>query len=360
MIELEKKLAAIHGRKYCILTGSGTCAIYLALKSKNYTNKIIALPNNACINVVLAVLFSGNKPLFLDVEDETFGINIELIKQYRIDAIIAVHAYGNICNIEHIAKYAYDNDIFLIEDAALAQGAKLNNRVIGSFGDISVLSFGSGKNIDIGHGGALLTDNEDVYSLAVNENCKLNYFNSENEKVIENISKAHTKLYNIDYGKNLLAHKESFYNLCINGRQYFLYKFSDEYLDKLDFALTSLEKLLLTRQQNALYLKNIFKDFKAIKIFEPKFGSTFWRFNIFIKTNRDILFSYLLSKKYKVSSWNHSLDKLFDGCAQTKTPISDYIDQSIINIWVNEDISKTYLEDISSDIISFIKNIENE
>ena len=106
-----------------------------------------------------------------------------------------------------------------------------------------------------------------------------------------------------------------------------------------------------------MYLEVIFKNsnLNCIKILKPKYDSSFWRFNIFIEDYRDELFTYLLSKKYKVSSWYHSVDLLFEERILLETPVSDWIGKNIINIWVNEDIEKDYLDNISNDIINFLK-----
>ena len=71
--------------------------------------------------------------------------------------MIAVHGYGSTCDIQSIINICRDKHIPLIEDLAVAQGATVDLRPVGSFGDLSVVSFGSGKIIDVGHGGAVFT-----------------------------------------------------------------------------------------------------------------------------------------------------------------------------------------------------------
>lgn len=355
MNQLEIRLSNLHNRKYCKLTGNGTTAIYLALLSQNYKNKKIAIPNNVCMNVILPIYFSENQPFFIDIEKDTLGLDITKLQGKEIDSVIAVHGYGNICNIKTIQEYCQEKGVFLIEDVAVAQGLNFEDKLLGSFGDVSILSFGSGKNIDIEHGGAILTDDEEIFQSIKEYLATLPDFSIEKEKALDDISKQHTKLYNIDYGKSLNKHHQEFKRLCLDNKDNFLFKFDNSFFDKLNSSLDNLDKFISIRQKNAEYLKNRFENVQGIKVLEPKYDSSYWRFNIFVENYRDELFKYLLSKKYKVSSWYHSIDLLFEKRMGLDTTISDWVSENIINIWVNEEIDQNYLDDISEDIIRFLK-----
>lgn len=354
MNKIEQTLAKQYNRKYCLLVGNATTAIYLSLLSKGLINKTIAIPNNVCMNVVLPIYFSNNIPLFVDIEKKTFGLDISKLQDKKIDCIIAVHAYGNVCDIERIENFAKKNNIFLIEDVAVAQGMFFRDKPLGSFGDVSVLSFGSGKNIDIEHGGAVLTDNDTIYNEIKKYSHNLDTYSIDKEATMDTISKQHTKLYNIDYGKSLPIYAHEFKNTCLVNQNSFLFKFDTAIVEKLENSLDRLSSFLTIREKNSQYLNNKFKNIDGIIIIEPKYGSSFWRFNIFIENYRDELFRYLLDKKYKVSTWYHSIDLLFENRIDINTPISDWIGKNIINIWVNEEIDQNYLDDISNDIINFL------
>lgn len=324
MNQLEKRLANLHNRKYCKLAGNGTTALYLALLSQAYTNKKIAISNNVCMNVVLPIYFSENIPVFIDIEKDTLGLDIIKLQSEEIDALMAVHEYGNIRNIKTIEKYCNEKNIFLIEDVAVAQGLSFENKLLGSFGNVSILSFGSGKNIDIEHGGAILTDDEKIFQSIKELLATLPDFAIEIEKELDSISKQHTKLYNIDYGKSLNEHHREFKSICLQNKDNFLFKFDSSFSDKLNHGLDNLENLISLRKRNAEYLRNRLKNIQGIAILEPKNGSSYWRFNIFVEGYRDELFTYLLSKKYKVSSWYHSVDLLFEKRLDSSTPVSDW------------------------------------
>lgn len=355
MTKLEKRLADTYDRKYCKLVGNGTTAIFLALETQEFREKKIAIPNNVCMNVVLPIYFSNNIPVFLDIEIETLGISLDKIKNNDIDAVIAVHAYGNICNIREIEEYCQKSNIFLIEDAALAQGIKYDNRIIGSFGDVSIMSFGSGKVIDIGHGGAILTDDQNIYNKVCLCIANLKEIQFEDMNEIEKISNEYKRLYNLDFGKTINKYCNEFQALCLSKKVNFLHKFDEKYLKILKTKLDKIDSLISIRQNNYNFFYKKFLGYNYIKVIEAKNGSAHWRFNIFINKYRNELFKYLLDKGYNVSSWYQSVDLLFEDRVFINTPISDWVNDTIINIWVNEDINQEYKDNIANDIISFIE-----
>ncbi len=146
-----------------MLVGSGTAALIAILKILVKRDRgTVAIPVNVCSNVVTAIYAAGKMPIYLDIEEETCGMEpdeLERLEQ-KPDAVIAVHSYGIPCKIEIIQKICNEHGIYLIEDAAVAQGAMVGERAVGSFGIISVLSFGPGKIVSVGGNGAALTDDD--------------------------------------------------------------------------------------------------------------------------------------------------------------------------------------------------------
>lgn len=160
---IESNLAALSGRQYSELTGTGTAAIYLALKAARLPKgSFIVLPNILCISPVLAVYWAGHRPVFVDVDQVNINIDLlhleKLLNTYKIAGVLAVHLFGVSKEINHIEGLCKKHNVFLIEDCAQSFGARIGDRPIGSFGDASIISFGQGKVMDIGHGGAVNTD----------------------------------------------------------------------------------------------------------------------------------------------------------------------------------------------------------
>jgi dTDP-4-amino-4,6-dideoxygalactose transaminase len=338
-MNLENRLSKIHGIPYVSLTGNGTTAIHLILKALGIENQKVAIPNNVCMNVPIAIYLSGNEPLYLDIEMETLGIDPRELEKYidEVAVVIAVHNYGNLCKIEEISEIC--KDVFLIEDFAIAQG--LEN--VGSWGDASIVSFGSGKVIDVGNGGAVFSRDRNL----IEEISKIELSNSFKEEELELFSKTHTKLYNIDFGKSLGEHRNYFQSFLKNGAKNFLYKFDKNLIPKISEELLKLDSKVQNRISNAKYIFEKLEN-SGIVLQNPEMVSTFWRYNIFLE-NRDDVFQRILKKRYKISSWYHSVDILFQK-RNREFLNSDKVSDTILNIWTNEDIDKSYIDNITKEI----------
>jgi len=155
--EFEKKFSLYTKIKHCIAVSNGTTALQLALHTLgiNENNEVI-VPNLTFASPVNAVIHSGAKPVFVDVKENTYCIDEDLIQKKitkKTKAIIVVHLYGHPANISKIKKIANKNKIFLIEDCAEALGSFYKNKHVGNFGDISTFSFFGNKMITTGEGG---------------------------------------------------------------------------------------------------------------------------------------------------------------------------------------------------------------
>ena len=124
----------------------------------------VIVPSNTYIATALAVTYVGAMPVFVEPDIKTFNIDptkIELAITDKTKAIIAVHLYGQACDMDSIMKIARKYNLYVVEDCAQAHGAKYNDKVIGSFGNVAGFSFYPGKNLGaLGDAGAVVTNNE--------------------------------------------------------------------------------------------------------------------------------------------------------------------------------------------------------
>jgi len=164
----EKEFAKFVGAKYAIATDSGTSALHIALISHGIgkDDEIITTPFTF-ISSVNSIVYTGAKPVFADIEEDTFNINPNLIEEKITDktkAIMPVHLYGNPCDIDKINKIAKKYNLVVVEDACQAHGASINNKEVGSF-NTTCFSFHPTKNMTTGKGG-MITTNEDIAKIA--------------------------------------------------------------------------------------------------------------------------------------------------------------------------------------------------
>jgi perosamine synthetase len=162
----EQRLS-VPGLGECIPARSARAAIVTALGAIGLAQGArVGVPLYCCSVVLKAIEAAGCKPRFLDVEASTFCLSAADLKEKRsqIDAVIAVHMYGNVCDIPDLQEVA--PGLPVIEDCALSLGSKLGDRLTGSLGDIGVFSFRSGKYLSVGEGGAIFSNNQSLHSNA--------------------------------------------------------------------------------------------------------------------------------------------------------------------------------------------------
>lgn len=163
--QLEEKFADVCGTQFAIATSSGTTALHVALLAHEIGpgDEVITTPFTFMASVN-AILYVGATPVFVDVEEDTFNINPQLIEAAitpQTKAILLVHLYGYPCNMEAITKIANKHNLEIIEDACQAVGAKFQGKMVGSFGT-GCFSMYATKNIMAGEGGMITTSDENI------------------------------------------------------------------------------------------------------------------------------------------------------------------------------------------------------
>ena len=163
---LEADLSAYVGVKHSVALNSGTDALHLALRALDIgagdeviTTAFTFVATTEAIGIV------GAKPVFVDINSDTFNIDAEKIENAitpKTKAIIPVHLYGQPCNMKVIMEIAKKHDLFVIEDCCQAIGAKIDGKMVGSFGDVGCFSFFPTKNLGAMGDGGLLTTNSQV------------------------------------------------------------------------------------------------------------------------------------------------------------------------------------------------------
>ena len=161
----EKEFAAYNGVSHAIGVGSGTESLHIALRALDVGpgDEVITTAHTA-VATATAIDLSGAKPVFVDIDPDYFTIDPHLIETAispKTKAIIAVHIYGQPCDMEAILDIAERHGLKIIEDCAQAHGAYYKRQRVGSIGDIGCFSFYPTKNLGaIGDGGALITNDD--------------------------------------------------------------------------------------------------------------------------------------------------------------------------------------------------------
>lgn len=160
--ELEKALCEFLGVKYVSLFSNGTLALVTALQALRISGEVITTPYSF-VATTHSLWWNGIKPIFVDVEPDTYNIDPEKIEAAitpRTTAIMPVHVYGNPCDVERIQEIADAYNLKVIYDAAHAFGVMKNDKSILNYGDLSTLSFHATKVYSTIEGGAIVCHNE--------------------------------------------------------------------------------------------------------------------------------------------------------------------------------------------------------
>ena len=167
--EFENQLSIYTGSKNVMTCANGTDALTIALMTWNIgKGDAVFVPSFTYVGTAEAPAIIGATPFFVDVDENTFNICPQSLKQAIFDAkslglnpaaVIPVDLFGRPADIDAVNEIARDNDIYVLVDAAQSFGAKLDNRFVGSMGDITTTSFFPAKPLGCyGDGGAIFTN----------------------------------------------------------------------------------------------------------------------------------------------------------------------------------------------------------
>jgi dTDP-4-amino-4,6-dideoxygalactose transaminase len=184
--DFEKKFATFCNTNHCIGVGNGLDALILAINAYDFPKgSEIIVPSNTYIATIIAIVKNGFKPILVEPDIETYNIDSKKIEEKinsKTVAILVVHLYGKVCDMNEIGKISKNFNLKIIEDCAQAHGAKYDNKTAGSFG-IGCFSFYPTKNLGaLGDGGAV-TCNDHSFEKKIkslrNYGSSIKYFNDD-------------------------------------------------------------------------------------------------------------------------------------------------------------------------------------
>jgi perosamine synthetase len=168
--QFEKDFANYVGVKHAVAVSSGTAALEILLRLYGIERKEVIVPTNTFVATPTAVLFSGGKPVFADIKENTLCIDPKDLERKvtpKTAGVILVHLAGLVCpEIKEIRSFCQDNHLFLLEDAAHAHGAMIDGQMAGSLCDGGAFSFYPTKVMTTGQGGMITTNDSDIAAKA--------------------------------------------------------------------------------------------------------------------------------------------------------------------------------------------------
>lgn len=234
--DFENAFKEFIGTKYCVGCGNGTDALELILRSLNIgAGDEVIVPALTWIATAEAVNNVGAQPVFVDIDQNTYTINVNKIEEKvtkNTRAIIPVHLYGCPADMDEIIKIAGKFHFFIIEDCAQAHGAVYKGRKVGTFGIASSFSFFPSKNLGaFGDAGAIVTDNEEL---------------AERVMKIANHGQLYTRHSHSIIGRN--SRLDSIQAAILNTKLHYLNKWNQNRIRAAEYYLSKLkgiEKIIL-------------------------------------------------------------------------------------------------------------------
>jgi UDP-4-amino-4,6-dideoxy-N-acetyl-beta-L-altrosamine transaminase len=285
----ERNLKNRIGSKFCSAVSNGTAALHLTALALGWKkNDIILCSSISFLSASNAVIYAGAKPDFVDISLRDYNIDIEKLKKKiklyysknkKIKAIIATDFAGNPCNWKELKKISKKNNITLINDNCHAFGASYekNKKYAIKYADVVTQSFHPVKNITTGEGGAILTNNKEIYN-------KVKLLRSHG--VVKSLGKNQARPWYYEM-------RELGYN----------YRITDLQCALGTSQLKKLNKFIKRKNQIAKIYNSFFKDFKAVTIPRVK-ENCLHGFHLYpllidfkkLKISRSFLFKRLKSK----------------------------------------------------------------
>jgi|SRR3989304_848463 len=375
--DFEKKLANYIGSKRVFACNSGRTALYMALKALGLkTGDEVLVPAYTCGIVFEMIFRAGLRPAFVDVVPETYNLDPQLIPEMvtsKTRAIIPVHLFGYPCNMDPIVEAADKYGLYIVEDAAQALGAEYKGQKAGSFGDLVIFSFGPGKSVMGGEGGAIAINNTELTESV--------------ESLLFQLSNPDLR-WELHVAKNILAMK-----MFSNEALYAFVKGSvDSSIKKMD-EMTIQNCLALSRGSSsdlnptlkpskmpeasaAVIIKQLEKlddlnrmrimnanklisfleaeDGKSIRL--PQINSdvknTFTRFPIQVmKGKRNLVMNEMLRRGVDVKELYYYVDDLLHGLSRTRFPTAEALTDCLMALPNHPLLTEADLEKISESLI---------
>lgn len=355
------------GRKYCVLTGRGTAALWMAYNLVNPDRPGILLPAIICPSPMYTIQYANRKVYFADVLIEDATIDADQVEQVlnrnpEIGAVVAVHLYGHPAAMSRLSQICKSHGVLLIEDLAQALGGRdAEGRCFGSMGDVSVVSFGHTKILDFGSGGALLTDDKGLFGKAKTMAESLEPPPSE----LSTLSECYRKLYYtvVECSQHDRAFYKVFHLFPELFRPLYLYNIGAGQAQKIHDGLDLLEEEVVIRKNTAERYRKSLEGIPGIRFFSPSGPGVPWRFSFCVNRNiRNHLLDEVRKKGFDISSWYPSIVEWTSTCQMDdgdEFPVAESIEKEVINLWVTSEYDPTRADALSEFIGNITKKFES-
>lgn len=328
---LEERLADEFCRDYCVLVGRATTGLKLLIDE--LVEGTVLYPSYICPVAVYPCYYSGVEYEFCDVEISDYNLSADTISEViddDVDAVVGAEMFGHPFEVDPVEDICEEHDAVLIEDACNAVGSTWNGDPTGSFGVASVVSFGKGKPIEAGCGGAVLTDDEDLAAAVSRGSEKLKVLRRpELERLNEHYVEIYTAVQS--YRDIREDAKMLLYSFPRVFKDYLIHGFASEYETPLQRELEELSDLIERRRIHA----DIFREelsLDCVRHPDPAGDPVFFRYGVLVndKETRDEAVERLRADDVQVNTLHEPMHSLFETGDDLEN--TEYVSDRIINL----------------------------
>jgi dTDP-4-amino-4,6-dideoxygalactose transaminase len=291
-------------------------------------------------------------------DDYTLSID-SLSNQISADteAVLPIHLFGHPAKLDKIRTICEENNLLLIEDACQSIGSEYLGKTTGSFGDISVVSFGHKKHIDAGGGGAVLTDDSNIaQAIRKREETLPRRTDEYTSNLFDNYREIY---YTIDDLKKLTSNAHALYEPLPDAfHDLFQYGFKSEWITGIQAGLDSLNEISTIRKEHAAIYRDRLQHPKITHP-DPIGDPVLFRYSVRLESKelRDHIVSYLRERDYHVSTLYAPVPEQFGDEKPYHT--TDRLARQTINLWVTPDIDSEYIRNCCIRVLEGIELFKN-
>lgn len=360
---LERRLERLLQRKHCVLMGRGATGIYSVLQLLDSSRRKIILPATLCPSPATVAKLAGYNILFCDIRSDDFTIDPKHLRTLLeahddVAAVLAVHLYGHPADMDAVTALAHEHGVLVIEDAAQSLGASWQGRPCGSMGDVSVISFGHTKIIDVGWGGAVLTDDDSMADALRDAASRLPPCPANIQRRFEDYRAGY---YALQENLNSYQNASSFQEFLLSFGDIYIFNFDEAWASPIDQALDALDDVVGRRRLNAAALANVL-DHPLITKPCPSTGAVPWRYSILLDGRlQGPVTDGLRQAGFDASNWYPSLfpwygDPALQGADDL--PMADRVERQVLNLWVEPGRDESYQRRLGEAVCSIIDNLK--
>ena len=325
----EESFSKFQGGGFSTTVTNGTVALHLALKILDIKeNDEIIVPSLTYIASVNAIKYVNAKPIFIDSELSSWNIDTSKIEEKitkKTKAIIAVHLYGAMCNIQKLKNICEKYNLFLIEDAAEAFGSEYRGRKSGTFGDIATFSFFGNKTITTGEGGMVYSNDEE----------KIKRVASLKNQAVSS---------EIEYWHEEIGYNYRMTNICA----------------AIGLAQIEVAKDLIAKKQKIAFLYKDYLKNLPITFQKEEYNSfhSFWMVTILVKdkSQRDDLRYFLKNNNIDTRPVFYPANKMKPHWTPDSFSIANFVSDTGLNLPSYPDLNENDIKYICKKIKSFFNN----